>query len=57
MARRVFKVFHCVMEEHVAVVVGTNVYLMGGFDGSERLNDLWKSSDCGNSLRTHCIVN
>ena len=35
---------------HVAVVVGTDVYLMGGFDGSERLNDMWKSSDCGNLL-------
>ncbi len=30
-----------------AVVVDDYVYLMGGFGGSDRFNDVWKSSDCG----------
>jgi Galactose oxidase, central domain len=34
---------------HAAVVVHDNVYLMGGFGGATRFNDLWKSSDCGKS--------
>lgn len=29
------------------VVVQDTVYVMGGFGGSERLNDVWKSTDCG----------
>ena len=32
---------------HAAVVIEDHVYLVGGFGGATRFNDLWKSSDCG----------
>jgi hypothetical protein len=32
---------------HATVVLDGHVYLMGGFGGSSRFNDLWKSTDCG----------
>lgn len=35
---------------HATVAVDGHVYLMGGFGGAVRFNDLWKSSDCGEYL-------
>ena len=32
---------------HATVCLDGHVYLMGGFGGASRFNDLWKSSDCG----------
>ena len=32
---------------HATVAIDGCVYLMGGFGGATRYNDLWKSTDCG----------
>jgi hypothetical protein len=29
------------------VVTNDTVYILGGFGGAQRLNDVWKSQDCG----------
>ena len=32
---------------HAAVAVGGDLYVIGGYDGTNRLNDVWKSSNGG----------
>ena len=32
---------------HSAVVLDGAIYVIGGFDGTNRLNDVWKSTDGG----------
>ena len=39
---------------HASVAIDGFVYLMGGFGGDSRFNDLWKSRDCG-KLISPCI--
>jgi Kelch motif len=35
---------------HATVAVEGYVYLLGGFLGATRFNDVWKSSDCGTTF-------
>ena len=35
---------------HACVTLDGHVYLMGGFGGATRFNDLWRSTDCGTFL-------
>jgi Kelch motif len=35
---------------HATVAVDGYVYLLGGFLGATRFNDVWKSSDCGTTM-------
>ena len=35
---------------HATVAIDGCVYLMGGFGGATRFNDLWRSSDCGKTM-------
>ena len=43
---------------HATVAIDGCVYLMGGFGGATRYNDLWKSIDCGTimPLAEICIM-
>jgi hypothetical protein len=38
--------WHC-RQGHTTVVLDNHLYLIGGFGGSSRFNDMWKSSDAG----------
>ena len=34
-------------DEHTSAALSGALYVIGGFDGTDRLNDVWKSTDQG----------